>query len=158
MKLAFLMWLINLPISYVLRMKLLNYAGAKVNNAKIRRLFFLDHPTRLSIGDQSFINYFCHIHCGDYGHVSIGKNVFIGPDVKLCCVSHEVGDNSKRAGKALSGDIVIEDGVWIGIGSIILPGVQIGTGSVVAAGSVVTKTVPSDVLVGGCPAKVIRQL
>ena len=36
MKLAFLMWLINLPISYVLRMKLLNYAGAKVNNAKIR--------------------------------------------------------------------------------------------------------------------------
>jgi len=118
----------------------------------------LDHPTRLSIGDSSFIYYFCHIHCGDYGHVSIGKNVFIGPDVKLCCVSHELGDNSRRAGKAKSGDIVIEDGVWIGIGSIILPGVHIGSGSIVAAGSVVNNDVPSNVLMGGVPAKIIKEL
>lgn len=53
------------------------------------------------------------------------------------------------------GKIVIEDDVYIGSCSLILPGVTIGEGSLVAAGSVVTKSVPPHVVVGGNPARVI---
>ena len=54
------------------------------------------------------------------------------------------------------GDIIVEDDVWIGYGSIIMSGVHIGQGSVIAAGSVVTKDVPPYAIVGGVPAKVIK--
>lgn len=62
--------------------------------------------------------------------------------------SHEAG----------GGDIIIGDDVWVGMDSIIMGGVTIGNGSVVAAGSVVTKSVPENVLVGGVPAKIIKAL
>ena len=54
------------------------------------------------------------------------------------------------------GDIIIEDDVWIGHGSIILSNVHIGQGAVIAAGSVVTKNVPAYSVVGGSPAKIIK--
>lgn len=54
------------------------------------------------------------------------------------------------------GDIIVKDDVWIGLNSIILSGVTINQGAVVAAGSVVTKDVPSYAIVGGNPAKVIK--
>jgi acetyltransferase-like isoleucine patch superfamily enzyme len=67
---------------------------------------------------------------------------------------HPVDCEDNSAGK----DIVISDNVWIGRGAVILPGVTIGRNSVVAAGSIVTKDIPAGVLVGGTPAKVIREL
>ncbi|WP_438351679.1 DapH/DapD/GlmU-related protein [Paenibacillus sp. FA6] len=57
-----------------------------------------------------------------------------------------------------SKDIVISDNVWIGRGVLILPGVTIGHNAVIAAGSVVTRDIPANVLVGGTPAKVIREI
>lgn len=60
--------------------------------------------------------------------------------------------------EAGGGDIVIGDDVWIGMDSIIMGGVTIGDGAVVAAGSVVTKSIPANVLAGGVPAKVIKNL
>jgi acetyltransferase-like isoleucine patch superfamily enzyme len=54
--------------------------------------------------------------------------------------------------------IKIGEGVWIGARATILPGVTIGAGSVVAAGSLVTKDMPANVLIAGVPAKVIREL
>lgn len=55
-------------------------------------------------------------------------------------------------------DIVVRDGVWIGVGAIILCGVTIGEQSIVAAGSVVTRDVEAGILVGGVPAKMIRRI
>jgi acetyltransferase-like isoleucine patch superfamily enzyme len=54
--------------------------------------------------------------------------------------------------------VSIGDGTWIGTGALILPGVHVGAGCVIAAGAVVTESVPDDTLVGGVPAKVLRQL
>ncbi|MBN2965577.1 CatB-related O-acetyltransferase, partial [Sulfurospirillum sp. T05] len=54
------------------------------------------------------------------------------------------------------GDIIIEDDVWIGSNCVILSGVTIGRGSVIGAGSVVTKNIPKYSIVGGNPAKVIK--
>ena len=159
MKLFAFLSIINMPFPFKIRNKILSISGSKIGKCKIRRHFFIDHPSRLSIRDESFINYYCHIHCGDYGHVTVGKNVFIDPDVKICCVSHEIGTSKQRAGVATkNGDIVIEDGAWIGIGSTLLPGVRIGKGSIIAADAVVNKDIKQNTLVAGIPARLIREL
>lgn len=90
--------------------------------------------------------------------IQIGNRVFIGHHVTLITTNHEIGPPSQRCGLWDSAPIVIEDGVWIAAQVTILPGVRIGRGAVIAAGAVVTKDVPPNTLVGGVPAKVIRQL
>ena len=56
------------------------------------------------------------------------------------------------------GKVVIEDNVWIGEGSMIMPNVTVGKGSIIAANSVVTKDIPPYCLVAGSPAKIIKTL
>ena len=53
-------------------------------------------------------------------------------------------------------DIIVGNDVWIGANSVILSGVKINDGAIVASGSIVTKEVPANAIVGGCPAKVIK--
>ncbi len=76
----------------------------------------------------------------------------------MCCVTHEIDSHIQRAGKGKYGNIIIHDGAWIGIKSVVLPNVVIGSGPIVAAGAVVTNDVPSNVLVAGVPAKVVKKL
>lgn len=108
----------------------------------------------VSIGAKSFIN------TGGYvrAQVTIGKNVAIGPFCRLVSDSHEMGPSRRRAGRNTFLPIVIGDGCWLGAGVTVLGGVTIGAGSVVAAGSVVVHDVPTDTLVGGVPARIIRPL
>ncbi len=72
--------------------------------------------------------------------------------------NHEFADTSvpmRLQGEGKQGEIVVENDVWIGAGSIILSGVTIGHGAVIAAGAVVTKSVAPQTIVGGNPAKVL---
>ena len=71
-------------------------------------------------------------------------------------MNHPLDATERRKGVATGAPIVIEDDVWIGTGSIILPGVKIGKGAVVAAGSVVTKDVEAFTVVAGNPAKFLK--
>ena len=73
-------------------------------------------------------------------------------------MNHLLSHNSEGVRGVNSGPIIVEDYAWIGAGSIILQGVRIGKGSVVAAGAVVNKDVEAYTLVGGVPARFIRQL
>jgi len=87
------------------------------------------------------------------------KEIRIGDDV---AISHNViirdSDNHQLTGQLeVASPIIIGNHVWIGMNVIILKGVTIGDGAVVAAGSVVTKSIPTRTLVGGVPAKIIRQ-
>ena len=107
--------------------------------------------------------------------VFIGRNVTldnrypelltIGEDVWICtgCIrlTHSYASLMQRRQLGMveqQAHLAIEDGAFIGAGSIILPGVRIGRGSYVAAGSVVTSDVPAEAMVGGNPAKFIRKL
>jgi acetyltransferase-like isoleucine patch superfamily enzyme len=96
------------------------------------------------------------------GKISVGKNVVFGEDVKLLTGMHMNIADSKKQGLGLhhvpeSGrDIVIEDGVYIGSGAILIGPVTIGAFSVVAAGAVVTRNVEPMTMVGGVPARVLR--
>jgi acetyltransferase-like isoleucine patch superfamily enzyme len=91
--------------------------------------------------------------------ITLGKRVSIGPGATLYTGTHELGAGSQRMSYEVVGrPIVVEDGVWIGMQSLILPGVRLGHGSVVAAGAVVHDDVAPNTLVMGNPAKVVRTL
>lgn len=144
-----------------LRMNFLRRSGVEIGkNSSIMRAFYIDRATGLHIGDNTFINYGVHFHCGSSENVkiSIGNNVFVGPDTRLCIPSHEIGTEKQRAGKNSYGSIRICDGAWIGACALILGGVTVGTGAIIAAGAVVTSDIPANELWGGVPAKFIRKL
>jgi len=94
------------------------------------------------------------------GGVSIGDRVYTSPLVQIIAVNHVFDDPAKpfvEQGITAEG-IVIEDDVWIGSGAVITDGVHVGKGAVVAAGAVVTKDVPPHMVVGGIPARVIKEV
>jgi maltose O-acetyltransferase len=110
----------------------------------------------LSIGPGCYITGPLHIDLA--APVHIGARVYMGYDVSLLTVDHDLGDPAQRCGRRVYRGICIEDGVWIGSRAVILPGVRIGKGSVVAAGAIVARNVPPQVLVGGVPARFVRDL
>jgi acetyltransferase-like isoleucine patch superfamily enzyme len=86
--------------------------------------------------------------------------VYTSPFVQLAAVNHVFSDPARpfvEQGITAQG-ILVEDDVWIGAGAIIADGVHVGRGAVVAAGAVVTHHVPAHTLVGGVPAKVLRDI
>lgn len=92
------------------------------------------------------------------GGVRIGKRVLIGYRTQILSANHSippVGEPFPISGDMLK-EVVIENDVWVGANCVITPGVRIGEGAVVAAGSVVTKDVEPNTIVGGIPAKVIK--
>ena len=110
----------------------------------------------LDIGSQTFINYGCSISAAEL--VRIGPRCNIGSHVIIMDNDFHSLDPEHRLEIPPSAAIIIEENVWIGVRATVLRGVTIGAGSVVAAGSVVTRDVPPRTLVGGLPAKVIREL
>lgn len=107
------------------------------------------------IGRNVFINQNCTMY--DLGGIDIADDVMIGPNVNLITSGHPIAPSQRRAGVTAS-PIFIDRNVWIAANVTIIGGVTIGENSVVAAGSVVTKDVPANTLVGGNPATVIRSI
>ena len=107
-----------------------------------------------TIGKNVFINHGCSFL--DLGGITIEDDVLIGPQVKLVTENHPVDPSNRKSLDLKS--IHIGKNVWLGAGAIILPGVTVGENSIVAAGAVVTKDVPSNTIVGGVPARVIKKI
>ena len=116
--------------------------------------FYTDCGKNIFIGKNVFINSGCRFQ--DQGGIKIGDGVLIGHNVVLATINHDI-DPSKRSDMHLA-PIVIGNNVWIGANATVLPGVTIGDGAIIAAGAVVTKDVPANVIVGGIPAKIIKTI
>lgn len=115
---------------------------------------YIDYGKPVTIGKECFIQQCCTFF--GRGGITIGDKVFIGPKVNLITINHDPDPENRSA--TYGRPIVIEDKVWIGINSTVLPGVRIGYGAIVGAGSVVTKDVPPMTVVAGNPARVIKKL
>ena len=132
--------------------ELVNAADGK---AVIMPGFFCDYGVNIHLGARAFANANCvFLDCAE---IRIGDNFQAGPGVQLLTPEHPL-DAIARRGEETARPIVIGDDVWIGDGAIILAGVTVGDRSVIGAGSVVTRDVPSDVVVVGNPAKIVRRL
>ena len=132
--------------------ELVNAADGK---AIIMPGFFCDYGVNIHLGARAFANANCvFLDCAE---IRIGDNFQAGPGVQLLTPEHPL-DAVARRGEETARPIVIGDDVWIGGGAIVLAGVTIGDRSVIGAGTVVTKDVPSDVVVVGNPAKIVRRL
>src|SRR5271154_5927550 len=117
--------------------------------------FFTAGGDEIRVGRNVFVNQNCTFY--DLGGLDIADDVMIGPNVSIITSGHPLEPSQRRAA-TIGKPIVIERGVWIAAGAIIIGGVTVGEHSVVAAGSVVTKDVPANTLVGGNPARVIRSI
>lgn len=116
--------------------------------------FYLDYGFNTSIGNDFFANFgCCFVDCSV---IRIGDRCKFGPYVTIACANHPLNPEARAKEIEFSHPVFIEDDVWIGANACIIGGVTIGKGAVVAAGSVVTKDVPENTLVGGVPAKIIR--
>jgi acetyltransferase-like isoleucine patch superfamily enzyme len=117
--------------------------------------FYTTGGENIRIGRNVFINQNCTMY--DLGGIDIGDDVLIGPNVSLITSGHPV-DPAQRREAVTAKPIVIGRNVWLAAGVTVIGGVTVGENSVVAAGSVVTKDVPANVLAGGNPARVIRSI
>ena len=141
-------------------------------SSKIIRNVKIDEGTRIGpyvlidgeagsilIGKNCSINSFSWLGGGN-SILSIGNDVRIGTGTVISCANHIFKDKNlliRQQGLEKNSDITIEDDVWIGANSTILPGVKIQKGSVIGAGSVVTKDIESYVVAVGNPAKKIKE-
>ena len=116
--------------------------------------FYTDCGKNIHLEKNVFINSGCHFQ--DQGGIYIGEGTFIGHNVILATLNHDL--NPSTRGDMYPKPIHIGKRVWIGSAAVILPGVKIGDNSVIAAGSIVTKDVPENSVYGGNPAKFIKNI
>ena len=116
--------------------------------------FTTDCGLNTHLGEGVFINAGCRFQ--DQGGIYIGDRALIGHNAVIATLNHNM-DPAKRA-NLLPAPVHIGADAWLGSNVTVLPGVTIGEGAIVAAGAVVTKDVPARTVVGGVPAKPIKEL
>lgn len=140
--------------------------GGIGENVGIGVPFYCDHGKSIFIGSDVVIGLNCTFV--DNQQIRIGNRVMIAPNVQIYTASHPVLpqerliENWKEVIPAFfrtfAQPVTIEDNVWIGGGTIILPGVTIGRNTVIGAGSVVTRSIPANCVAVGNPCRVIQEL
>ncbi|WP_257350752.1 maltose acetyltransferase domain-containing protein [Pseudalkalibacillus decolorationis] len=133
--------------------ELLGSTGTVVN---IEPSFKCDYGFNIHVGENFYANFDCVIL--DVCEVRFGDNCMLGPGVHIYTATHPLNAVERNTGREYGKPVVIGNNVWIGGKAVITPGVRIGDDVVIASGAVVTKDVPANVVVGGNPAKIIKQL
>lgn len=115
-----------------------------------------DYGYNIEVGEHFFANFDAVLL--DVCKITIGDHCLLGPNVHIYTAGHPLNPEERQTGIEFGKPVTIGHHVWIGGGAIINPGVKIGDHAVIASGSVVTKDVPSNVIVGGNPAKILKHL
>ncbi|MFD2904321.1 DapH/DapD/GlmU-related protein [Sphingobacterium anhuiense] len=115
---------------------------------------YINYGKNTSIGKNVFINFDCVFL--DLGGIIIEDDVLIAPKVSLLTEGHPIEPHNRQS--LTVAPIHIKKNAWIGANATVLPGVTIGENAVVAAGAVVGKDVPDNTIVGGIPAKIIKNI
>ena len=125
-------------------------------DSEIRPPFFCDYGYQIRVGARVFANF--GLMALDVAAITIGDDAQMGPNVQLLTPTHPVEADLRLAKWEAARPIAIGANAWLGGGVIVLAGVDIGENTVVGAGSVVTRSLPANVVAVGSPARVIRAL
>lgn len=153
----FLVEWLNISYSVIpnpLRKYYLQFFGIKIGGGGtfVHRGCKFFHVGKMTVGDNTTINFGCYLD--NRRGIKIGNNVGIAHNTKIYTLGHDLDDPQfKTKGK----QVTICDNVFIFSNVMIMPGVTIGEGAIVLAGSVVTKDVKPWMIIGGNPAKPIRE-
>ena len=134
---------------------LLNIFAAGGDTVTVEPPFFCDYGSNVELGEHVFFNFNCTVL--DVCKVIIGDYSQFGSGVQILTPLHPLNAALRRE-QEYGAPVTIGSDVWVGSGAIILPGVTIGCRTVVGAGSVVTRSLPDDVLAVGNPCRIIRRI
>lgn len=112
------------------------------------------YGTNIDIGEMTYLNFNCNFV--DDGKITIGKKVLFGPGVTVATVGHPIDPDLREY--MYAAPVTIGDNCWLGANVIVCPGVTIGENTVVGAGSVVTKSLPANVIAAGNPCRILREI
>jgi maltose O-acetyltransferase len=145
------------PLDYDTQLKILDeLLGSHGKNINMQQGFHCDYGKNIFVGDDFLTNY--NVTILDVAAVHIGDSCLIGPNTLITTVGHPLDKEGRRERIGICKPVSIGNDVWIGGNVTILPGVKIGNNVVIAAGAVVSKNVPDNCVVGGIPAKKIKDL
>ncbi len=126
------------------------------NNAVLGRGFWCDYGCNIEVGENFYTNY--DVVILDVCKVTIGKNCLIAPQAGIYTACHPLDEQTRISGLEMGKPITIGDNCWIGGHAVINPGVTLGDNVIVGSGAVVTKSFPSNVVIAGNPARIIKRL
>lgn len=130
--------------------------GTTGTGSHIEPTISFDYGFNIHVGKNFYAN-FNSIFL-DICPITIGDNCMFGPNAQLYSATHPLHPVKRNSGLEYGKPITIGDNVWLGGGVVITPGVTLGDNVVVAAGSVVTKSFPDNCVIGGNPAKIIKEI
>ncbi|QCJ48288.1 MULTISPECIES: sugar O-acetyltransferase [Haloprofundus] len=130
--------------------------GTVGENAFVEPPFRCDYGSQIHVGDEFFANFGCVML--DVCEIRFGSHCLLGPGVHVYTATHPLDAETRREGVEFGDPVTVGDDVWVGGQAVLNPGVSVGDRAVVASGAVVTGDVPSDVVVGGNPARVLKEL
>ena len=116
--------------------------------------FYTDFGKNITLGKNVFVNADCKFQ--DQGGIWIDDGALIGHGVVLATLNHDLNPDKRQ--QLHPGEIHIGKNVWIGANAVVCAGVTVGDNAVVAAGAVVVKDVAPNTVVGGVPAKLIKEI
>lgn len=130
--------------------------GSTGDSIHIESTFNCDYGENIHVGENFYANFACVIL--DVAEVRIGDNCFIAPQVGIYTATHPIDPIGRVSGLEYAKAITIGHNCWIGGHATINPGVELGNNVVVASGAVVTKSFGDNVVIGGNPARVLKQI
>lgn len=130
--------------------------GSTGDNIHIEPNIRCDYGFNMHVGTNFYANFDCVFL--DVCEIRIGNNCMISPGVHIYTATHPLEAASRTSGEEFGKPVTIGHNVWIGGRAIINPGITIGDNAIIASGAVVTHDVPANSVVGGNPARVIKQI
>ncbi|WP_254272654.1 sugar O-acetyltransferase [Haloarcula marina] len=130
--------------------------GSRGEDCHVEPPFRCDYGSNVHVGENFYANFDCVVL--DVCRVDIGKNCQLGPGVHIYTATHPLDASERIAGPEYGKPVTVGDNVWVGGRAVLNPGVTVGDDAVVASGAVVTEDVPDNVVVGGNPATVVKEL
>ncbi|MDD9271605.1 maltose acetyltransferase domain-containing protein [Paenibacillus sp. GCM10023248] len=147
----------TLETEYERRVELLKQLfGSTGPSLYVEPTFRCDYGYNIHVGNNFYANFDCVIL--DVCEVRIGENCLLAPGVHIYTATHPLNPLERASGAEFGKPVTIGNQVWIGGRAVINPGVTIGDNVVIASGAIVTKDIPANVVVGGNPAKVLKNI